>query len=52
MKELISYPTNIPAFSKICSGNEKHLCNVEGMKGKIHSIREGKIILDSKMLRN
>jgi len=52
VKELINYSRNILAFSEISSGNEKHLCNVKGMKGKFLSIREGKIKLHSKILRN
>lgn len=52
MNELINYSTNILAFSENCSGNEKHLCNVKGMKGKFLSVREGKIKVDSKILRN
>lgn len=52
MSELISYSTNILAFSENRSGNEKHLCNVKGMKGKFLSIRKGKIKLHSDICRN
>lgn len=52
MRELISYSTNILAFSENCSGNEKHLGNVKGMKGKFLSIRERKIKLHSNIRRN